>query len=72
MEEIMSNNQRILTRYLAAVGCNTGVVFKIVLNLWNENAVLEMLQFCKDNPKANSAQLLKASSEIASKYNLED
>ena len=68
--EIGTENQRILIRYLAAVGCDKGTVFKIVLELWDEDAVMEMLMFCKDNPDASQEELLEMSSKICSKYGL--
>lgn len=68
MEEVMTDNQRLLTRYLAAVGCEKGVVFSIVLELWDEDEVIEMLQYCKENPNASQTQLLRMSSEISSKH----
>ncbi len=67
MAKILTENQRILTRYLAAVGCETLAVMVMVTRVWEE-ATLEMLQYCKDHPNADQAELLKASSKISSKY----
>lgn len=64
----MSENRRILTRYLAAVGCDIGTAFTIVMNLWPEYATIKMLQFCKDNPKATPEELLEMSLKIYSEY----
>ena len=41
----------------------------MILELWDEEAVVEMLEFCHDNPDASQAQLLEMSSKISSKYN---
>ena len=67
MEEILTKNQKLLTRYLAAVGCDTLAGLLIITELWDEDAVLEMLEFCKNHPDASQAQLLKASSKISSR-----
>lgn len=67
MSKIISENQRLLTRYLAAVGCPKSNIIHISLTLWEEDEVLEMLEFCARNPDASPAQLLKVCSEISSK-----
>ena len=67
MTGAMSENQRMLTRYLAAVGCTRLAVFIIVTELWDKDATLEMLEYCASNPNATQKQLLEASSEIAFK-----
>ena len=56
MENILSENRRLLTRYLSAVGCNPRTVFRIVTPL-DEEQVIEMLEFCHDNPNASEAEL---------------
>ena len=68
MERVLTENQTMLTRYLAAVGCEDLAVVVMVLELLDEEATLEMLEFCASNPNATQAQLLKASSEISSKF----
>ena len=68
MEKVLTENQMLLTEYLAAVGCETLAVMVIVTRVWEEDATLEMLQYCKDHPNADQAELLKASSKISSKY----
>jgi len=67
-EDILTENQTLLTGYLAAIGCQTEAILHIIMKLWYEEPVIAMLKFCRDNPKASQAQLLKASSEIYSKY----
>ena len=69
MARVLTENQVLLTGYLFEIGCETGAVFKMVLELWDEEAVLEMLEFCHDNPDASQAKLLQMSSKISSKYN---
>ena len=68
MQKVLTENQTMLTRYLAAVGCEDLAVIVMVLELQDEEATLEMLEFCASNPNATQAQLLKASSEISSKF----
>ena len=72
MAEVLTENQELLTSYLAAVGCSTLAVLVMVTELWDENAVLEMLEYCASHPDANQAQLLKASSEISCKLKLRE
>ena len=67
MAKVLTENQSLLTRCLAAVGCETVAVMLMVTELWDEDAVLEMLEFCASNPNATQEQLLKASAEIAAK-----
>jgi len=67
MSKVLTENQMLLTRYLRAVGCEKLAVIVMILELWDEDAVLEMLEFCKNNPDASQAQLLQASSEISSR-----
>lgn len=68
MPRVITENQAMLTRYLAAVGCEKLAVLVMATELQDEEATLEMLEFCASNPSATQAQLLKASSEISSKF----
>ena len=72
MSNVLTENQRLLVRYLTAVGCEKIEVILMITELWDEDAVLEMLEFCKSNPNASRAQLLRASSEISSRYEQEE
>lgn len=67
MAKVLTENQSLLTRYLAAVGCKKLAVLIMITELWDEDAVLEMLEFCASNPNATQDQLLKASAGIAAK-----
>lgn len=67
MPRVLTENQMLLTEYLAAIGCEDLAVIVMVLELQDEEATLEMLEFCASNPNATQAQLLKASSEISSR-----
>ena len=68
MAKVLTENQSLLTRYLAAVGCDKGAVFEIMLKLWHEEAIIEMLEFCREHHPASQAELLEASSKIYLKY----
>ena len=68
MKKVLTENQVLLTRYLTAIGCDRRTVFHIVSELWCEEAVIEMLEFCRDNHPASQAKLLEMSSKIYSKY----
>lgn len=67
---ILSENRELLVGYLAAIGCARSTIWRIVmLDLEREEAILEMLQFCKENhPNLSEAKLLEMSSKISSKY----
>ena len=72
MAKVLTKNQQLLTSYLAAVGCEKLAVLLMITELWSEEAVLEMLEFCASNPDATQEQLLKASSEISSRIQTEE
>ncbi len=71
MSEVLTENQKILIRYLAAIGCSKAVVFRIIGDLWYDPAVREMLQFCKENHPPSQEELLKQYSIVYSKYKRE-
>ena len=71
MGKILTENQSLLTRYLAAVGCESLAVMVMITELWDKDAVLEMLEFCASHPDATQDELLNASSKIASKIRRE-
>ena len=67
MARVLTENQMLLGEYLVAVGCEMGAVIKIISMLWdNEDGVIKMLEFCRDNPNANQAQFLKTCSTVSS------
>ena len=72
MARVLTENQSGMIGYLTAVGCDKGTVFKILFNVWDEMATIEMLEFCRDNRNATPAELLKKSSEISLKYPTEE
>ena len=67
MSKILTENQKLLTRYLAAVGCETVAVLVMMVELHDEDAVLDVLEFCASHPDATQDELMKASSEISAK-----
>ena len=72
MAKVLTENQELLAGYLTAIGCDKGAVFRIVFNVWEEEATLEMLEFCRKNHPADKAQLLEMSSKIFSRYKAEE
>ncbi|MBO4343031.1 MAG: hypothetical protein J5844_00090 [Clostridia bacterium] len=44
----------------------------MIFELWDDEPVMEMFEYCRDHPNAKPAELLKASSEISSKYPRDD
>ena len=72
MKEVLSKNRELLMSYLAVIGCQKHTIWHItMIDLETEEAILEMLQFCKDNhPNLSEAELLEMSSKISSKSKL--
>ena len=70
-EEMLTGRQKRLIKYLSAIGCDLGTTFEILMNVWYEDALTEMIDFCLDNHPSNSEELLEASSEIYLKYKTE-
>lgn len=68
MGGVLSENQHMLAGYLTAVGCQVEAVLLMVAELWDEDATIEMLEFCADHPTASQAELLAASAKISAKY----
>ncbi len=68
MENNNSDNKDLLRNYLIEIGCDKMAVAVITMRLWNENAVNEMLEFCRDHPDATENELLQASDDISLKY----
>ena len=60
MAEVLSEHRKLLIRYLAAIGCKKSTIWQItMLDLEDELAILDMLQFCKENhPNLSEEQLL--------------
>ena len=69
---ILSKNQETLARYLVAIGCPRPVYWGIMLDMVEEEATIEMLKYCRENPNASHAELLEMSSIICSKYEAEN
>ena len=70
-EEMLTGKQKRLIRYLSAIGCTLGTTFNILMNVWYEDALTEMIDFCLDNHPSNPEKLLEASSKIYLKYKTE-
>ena len=65
MARILTENQQLLAQYLLEVGCTRMEMFRIVLEVWEEHEVIQILEFCADNPKATPQELLSASLKIS-------
>ncbi len=68
MENIFTKNQMLLIRYLAVTGCSGIEGLYIMTRLGTGKAVIEMLEFCRDNLNASREELIEASSKIYLKY----
>ena len=64
MARVLTENQRMLTGYLAAVGCKTATIVRIISETWEADDTIKMLEFCRDNPNATEEQLSGMSSKI--------
>ena len=72
MDEVLTENQRILARYLRAVGCSKSEALAIVMRVYGEASTLEMLEYCRTHPNASRQMLLEESLRIYSKMNKEE
>ena len=70
MAEVLSKNRELLMSYLTVIGCKKSTIWQItMLDLEEEEAILDMLQFCKENhPNLSEAKLLEMSSKISLSY----
>ena len=64
MARVLTENQRMLTGYLAAVGCKMSTIVRIISETWEADDTIKMLEFCRDNPNATEEQLSGMSSKI--------
>ena len=71
MARVLTENQRMLTGYLAAVGCKRSTIVRIISETWEADKTIKMLEFCRANPNATEAELLKTSYEISSRDKME-
>ena len=71
MDEVLSEYREILIRYLAAIGCKRSTIWQItMIDLESELAILDMLQFCKENhPNLSEEMLLEQAYNISLNYN---
>lgn len=74
MTEVLSEYRKILIRYLAAIGCKRSTIWKItMIDLESELAILDMLQFCKENyPNLSEEMLLEQAYNISLNYDRDD
>lgn len=69
MSGVLSENRKLLAGYLSAIGFKSSSILQItMIDLEEEDEILEMLQFCKENhPNIIEEQLLTVAKEISSK-----
>lgn len=70
MPRVMSENRYNLIKYLTMMGIKDLAVYDItMMDLQTEEAITEMIEFCRErHPNLTEAQLLEASYEISLKY----
>lgn len=66
--EVLTPNQDLLTDYLAALGMSVTQRLIILMDLWEPEATLEMLQHIAETEEKDPTQLLKVASRISKKY----
>ena len=69
--EVLTHNQKLLTKYLSALKMPRARGMYIVGMLWEEEATLEMLQYIAETRETDQATLLSIACEIAKKYKSE-
>lgn len=64
MARVLTENQRMLTGYLIAVGCKMSTVVRIISETWEPWQTIKMLEYCRDNPSATEEELSAMSLKI--------
>ena len=69
MSGVLSENRKLLVGYLSAIGFKKSSIWQItMIDLEEEDEILEMLQYCKENhPNIKEKQLLIVAKQIAIK-----
>ncbi len=68
MGRVLTENQELLKGYLLEVGCSKIAVLVIILDVWEPEETLDMLQFCKENHgTATEKDFVAAAKEISVK-----
>ena len=70
MARVLSEYRELLMSYLSVIGCKKSTIWQItMIDLEKEEAILDMLQFCKENhPNLTEEKLLEKSYEISLEY----
>lgn len=69
---VLLPNQELLSEYLAALGMPLIERMIIVIELWEEEATMEMLRYIAETEETDWKKLSKISAEISRKYNRDD
>ena len=69
---ILSPNQELLSEYLTALGIPLIERMLIVIELWEEEATMEMLRYIAETEETDWKKLSKISAKISRKYNRDE
>lgn len=70
--KVLSPNQELLAKYLAALGMPLIERLLVAAELWEEDATMEMLRYIAETEETDWKKLSKISAEISRKYNWDD
>jgi hypothetical protein len=69
---VLSPNQELLAEYLAALGMPLIERLLTAIELWEEEATMEMLRYIAETGETDWKKLSKISAEISRKYDRDD
>lgn len=69
---VLSPNQELLAKYLAVLGMPLIERLLTAIELWEEEATMEMLRYIAETGETDWKKLLKISAEISRKYDRDD
>ncbi|MBR7164705.1 MAG: hypothetical protein IKD18_00355, partial [Clostridia bacterium] len=71
-EEVFTEAQRDLIRYLSYRGMPTTKGMSLVISLWDEQATLEMLKYIAETWEEDPQKLYETALKISRKYNVDE
>ena len=69
--EVLTHNQKLLTKYLSALGMTLARRTYILGILWEEEATLRMLQYIAETKETDQEKLLSMACKISGKHSIE-
>ena len=66
--EVLTHDQKLLTKYLKSTGMSAARGMYIVGILWDEEATVEMLEYIAKTKETNQETLFMVACEISKKY----